>query len=151
MNTFLPIIFFSLFLILILIGVIFTLNNNKKLNQIVSEKKLIKKFKGLSIKDTELFNMNLWIGDLKIYEDVLRIEKANYFFHIQLSDNTLSNTQLPMTISLEGAYLENQYLFIKGVKKRKFGKGKIKIRIKANKKSDLIYIYNHINNYRNKT
>lgn len=141
MNTIIPIFMFSMFFIFSFIGIVYTVKNNDKLDKLVTNKKLIKQYRNLKIKDSETLKMSFWSGNLKIYENILVIENGSYFHHINLEKN---KKKQPMTISLQQVNIEKNTLILQGIKHRVLGNRHIKIRIRSNIENEIIDINNLI-------
>ncbi|RMA56302.1 hypothetical protein BXY75_3424 [Ulvibacter antarcticus] len=137
---------FSLLFIIGIIGIVYTIKNNGKLNEIVSKEKLIEQYSNLKISDTETLKMNYWNGNLKIYENILIIENSTYFHHIILDKKSKNVKKQPMTISLEKITIEKNTLILQGVKHRLLGNSNIKIRLKSNSEYEIVDINKSINN-----
>ncbi len=145
-NNIIPTFMISALVLFFIIGVIYTIRNNRSLKKVLIDKKIIGLFNDLSIRDVESMGINFWRGKMTVYEGYILIEKTGYFHLIVKDQNSLIRKE-PMTISFQKCMLDKKNnIIIEGKKHRVFGSSNIRIKISSKKTNDLHKITQLINN-----
>ena len=136
MNNIISTFFFSLIIIIFIIGIIYTLKNNSKLKKLLLNEKILFKQNELEIIDKESLGVDFWMGNMTIYENYIRIEKAtipNTYSHFIVGNkNKNSTNKISGTITLtECSIGKNNELTLKGTKYRVLHKSGINIKLKS--------------------
>ena len=136
MNTYIPLFFFSIFILLAIWGIMYTVKNSSDLSNEVINEKTIARFSNLQIIDKEALGAAFWYGDMNIYETRIVIKNSSYSHHFVKKN--LSHSKKPMTISLNDCYITDKCLILKGTKHRVLKSSSITVKIKSENFNDLI-------------
>ena len=143
MNTIIPISFFLIFIILAVLGLIYTVRNNENLSKELDNDKLIAQFNNIEIRDTEAFGINYWSGKMSIYENKIIIENSSYSHHF--IKKNVSHNKIPMTIILNDCYIDKDHLILTGTKHRVLHNSSIEVKLKAKSTDSLMKMKELIN------
>ena len=146
MNDIIQIFFTSILGLGFIIGMIFTLKNNYKLKKHLINEKIFFEINEIEITDTESLKKAYWIGNMKIYENYILIEKSLFpksYYHFIMKKSTKKQAN---TINLfECIIIEKNEIQLKGLKHRVFGSSSIKIKMKTENEAVLKKINELIN------
>jgi hypothetical protein len=150
MNDLISTFFFTLIFLRFVIGVIYTLKNNSKLKKLLLNEKILYNQNRLEIVDKETLGIDFWLGNITIYENYIRIEKAtlpNTYSHFIIgAKNENSKNKFAGTITLTECLLgKNNEINLKGIKYRVLNKSSINIKLKSENKFSLEKIDKLIN------
>ncbi|WP_324027800.1 hypothetical protein QSV08_07595 [Maribacter sp. BPC-D8] len=138
MNTYIPLFFFSVFILLAIWGIMYAVKNSSDLSNDVINEKIIARFSNLQIIDTEALGVDFWYGHMNIYETRIVIKNSSYSHHF-VKKNVL-HSKKPMTISLNDCYIKDKCLILKGTKHRVLKSSSITVKLKSENFNDLIKI-----------